>query len=65
MSEKPARPAWFARREIAPFTLDDAEVAEVLAGSRNVTYIPSGGNMLMNLPAAPRALPPMSAQQMQ
>ncbi len=31
MSEKPARPAWFARREIAPFTLDDAEVAEVLA----------------------------------
>lgn len=30
MSEKPARPAWFARREIAPFTLDDAEVAEVL-----------------------------------
>lgn len=41
------------------------EVAEVLSGSRNVTYIPTGGNMLMNLPPAPRALPPMSASQMQ
>ena len=30
MSEKPARPAWFTRREIAPFTLDDAEVQEIL-----------------------------------
>lgn len=30
MSEKPVRPAWFARREIAPFVLDDAEVAKVL-----------------------------------
>ncbi len=30
MSEKSTRPAWFARREIAPFVLEDAEVAEVL-----------------------------------
>lgn len=35
MSEKPARPAWFARREIAPFVLEDAEVAEVLGKATN------------------------------
>ncbi len=31
MSETSERPAWFARREIAPFTLDD-EAAEALIG---------------------------------
>jgi pyridoxine/pyridoxamine 5'-phosphate oxidase len=30
MTEKPSRPAWFARREISPFVLDDAEVNEIL-----------------------------------
>ena len=35
MSDKPARPAWFARREISPFTLDDAEVDEILNKSNN------------------------------
>lgn len=35
MSEKPARPAWFARREIAPFTLDDAAVGEILGKATN------------------------------
>lgn len=30
MSENPQRPAWFTRREIAPFTLDDAAVDEIL-----------------------------------
>jgi len=28
------------------------EIAETLAGSRNVVYVPGGGNMLMNLPMA-------------
>lgn len=31
MSENPKRPAWFARRNIAPFTLDDAAVNEIIA----------------------------------
>jgi len=35
VSEKPARPAWFARREIAPFVLKDAEVTEVLGKATN------------------------------
>ncbi|MFN3231281.1 MAG: pyridoxamine 5'-phosphate oxidase family protein [Alphaproteobacteria bacterium] len=30
MSDNTERPAWFARREISPFTLDDAAVQEVL-----------------------------------
>lgn len=30
MSDTPARPAWFARREISPFVLEDAEVDEIL-----------------------------------
>ncbi len=30
MSETSARPAWFARREIAPFTLDDEAVQDIL-----------------------------------
>ncbi len=30
MSDIPGRPAWFARREIAPFTLDDAAVDEII-----------------------------------
>ncbi|MEN3974243.1 pyridoxamine 5'-phosphate oxidase family protein [Emcibacter sp. SYSU 3D8] len=30
MNEKTTRPAWFARREISPFTLDDDAVKEVL-----------------------------------
>ena len=35
MSEKSARPAWFARREIAPFVLEEAEVSEVLGKATN------------------------------
>lgn len=30
MTEKPERPAWFTRREIAPFVLDDAAVEEII-----------------------------------
>ena len=30
MSEANERPAWFTRREIAPFTLDDDTVNEIL-----------------------------------
>lgn len=30
MSDTPTRPAWFARREISPFVLEDAEVDEIL-----------------------------------
>jgi uncharacterized pyridoxamine 5'-phosphate oxidase family protein len=30
MNDKPARPAWFARREISPFVLDDSAVNEVI-----------------------------------
>jgi pyridoxine/pyridoxamine 5'-phosphate oxidase len=30
MTETPTRPAWFARREISPFVLEDAEVDEIL-----------------------------------
>jgi hypothetical protein len=30
VSEKSSRPAWFARREISPFVLEDAEVDEIL-----------------------------------
>jgi hypothetical protein len=30
MSETPQRPAWFARRNISPFTLDDAKVDEII-----------------------------------
>ncbi|MGE0667000.1 MAG: pyridoxamine 5'-phosphate oxidase family protein [Sphingomonadales bacterium] len=30
MNEKPARPAWFARREISPFVLEDSEVDEII-----------------------------------
>ena len=28
------------------------EIAETLSSSRNVVYVPAGGNMLMNLPVA-------------
>lgn len=35
MSEKPQRPAWFTRREIAPFTLDDAAVDEIIGKATN------------------------------
>lgn len=35
MSENPARPAWFARREIAPFVLEDAEVERILGKAQN------------------------------
>jgi prohibitin 1 len=35
------------------------DIAETLSASRNVVYVPGGGNMLMNLPVARPA--PMSA----
>jgi pyridoxine/pyridoxamine 5'-phosphate oxidase len=35
VSDKPARPAWFARREISPFTLTDQEVEEILGKATN------------------------------
>ena len=31
MSESPERPAWFTRRNISPFTLDDAAVNEIIS----------------------------------
>lgn len=36
------------------------EIAETLANSRNVSYVPGGGNMMMALPAARPAPPPQA-----
>lgn len=35
------------------------DIAETLSASRNVVYVPGGGNMLMNLPVAKPAPPPV------